>query len=725
MTRALAALLLLTGASALAVPSGHKWKTNPATYRVFAHASVNGVPDFQANGLPAVRSGFARWTTAQVSCTTWNSTYGGNFTTPTGKAIINANDQKSYVVWLGGVDWTLDNQTLGLTTTTWYTDTNEIIDADMQMNNNREWKVGGALTRVDVESITTHEAGHFLGLEHTANSAAVMYATYPIGELKAALHPLDVTDVCNVYPKMTGGTGQQGAFCAIPADCATSAPACRGAASSGGSKICTIDCTGGQACPTGYSCQADSTGGKACLATVNPSAGDLCKFCTSGSQCASGLCVGDGRHNWCTTTCPNAGSAATACGTGFSCVVLDGTTTFVCQPNAACPKAQCTSATQCPVGYSCTSGMCEATGKVGDRCEVSTYCAACGDCIGTINEAYCRSCCNGNGNGGTCDQCPNTMCGTGFSCARETNNRDSVCIPATGASTCQACTEQKPCAEGLRCFRNRCLPDCNPYQPGACQACFQLSGDEGLCACGEQTAFKGQPCGDHGDGGYDICVFGLACTGSPALCYVPCDNNSQCDTGEICSVVGGQSVCVRSNIPGAKCNSCGDGGTCGAGLTCFNNRCYTPCDLSAPTCNGCVDVTGPNDVCACDDQRNSPGEGCGESGSDVFACSPGSLCIDRTCRLECVQGSDACGPGESCRQVAGTFVCAPTGVVLDGGPVGPDPRPKPDGGQTVNGTDGCGCGAGDRGAGAGLALFAALALLSRAGRRRAPAAVRR
>ncbi len=690
MRRAAFAVAALWASAALAVPSGHRWRTLPAPYRVFTHPSINGVPSFQADALPVVRNGFARWTSAQVSCTTWNSSYLGNFTSPTGKAIINATDQKNHVVWLGGADWAFDSQTLGLTTTTWYVDTNEIIDADMQLNDNREWKVGGALPRVDVESIVTHEAGHFLGLDHTANPATVMYATYPVGELKATLHAVDISDVCGVYPK-TPGTGTQGAFCSVPADCAASAPVCRAGPTAPSSKICTMDCAGGQACPSGFTCQTDSLGGKACLATVHQS--DVCKFCTTGGQCQSGLCVGDGRHNWCANTCQTPQSAAQSCGAGFTCVLMDGTATYVCKPTTGvCPQPQCTTAAQCPVGYDCVTGMCEATGRVGDRCEVSTYCSACTDCIGTLNEAYCRACCDGLNAGGTCTSCANMACPGGFSCLPETNMKDSVCVPSSGAATCQTCSTAAPCQRGLTCFNGRCLKSCNLNQPGTCEACFPTTAG-GLCACADATSQVGQVCrAPPSDGGtYSVCVNGAVCLGTPNTCRVPCVNAGQCDTGQTCKTVDGQAVCVPDLIPGAKCNACGDGGTCNPGLVCFNARCYTPCDAFSPTCSSCVDVSGPQDVCACDDQRAAPGEACGEQGVDVYACSTGSLCIDRTCRLACVQGTEVCAPGETCREVAGTSVCAPTTVVLDGGHVGP--APKPDGGQEVPGTNGCGCGA--------------------------------
>ena len=63
---------------------------------------------------------------------------------------------------------------------------------------------------------------------------------------------------------------------------------------------CTVDCTTGAACPTPLTCQNADTG-KACFNP--PASADYCKFCSDGSQCSTGQCVGDGTHNWCTNSC--------------------------------------------------------------------------------------------------------------------------------------------------------------------------------------------------------------------------------------------------------------------------------------------------------------------------------------------------------------------------------------------------------------------------------------
>lgn len=93
--------------------------------------------------------------------------------------------------------------TLALTTVTFNPNTGEIYDADMEINT-KERKV----TLVDpvpkdgydFESIVTHEAGHFLGLAHSGDSLAAMYANYvPGATAMRNLTSDDVAGICSIY----------------------------------------------------------------------------------------------------------------------------------------------------------------------------------------------------------------------------------------------------------------------------------------------------------------------------------------------------------------------------------------------------------------------------------------------------------------------------------------------------------------------------------------------
>jgi len=93
-------------------------------------------------------------------------------------------------------------------TTTWFsTATGEILDADMELNQERfefarcpeEGCVDG---RVDLQDTVTHELGHFFGLAHSPDDReATMWACADEGDvLKRDLAPDDIEGLCAVYP---------------------------------------------------------------------------------------------------------------------------------------------------------------------------------------------------------------------------------------------------------------------------------------------------------------------------------------------------------------------------------------------------------------------------------------------------------------------------------------------------------------------------------------------
>ncbi len=96
------------------------------------------------------------------------------------------------------------NNTLALTTVTFSPESGEIYDADMEVNTAQQ-----AVTvndpvppdGFDFASIVTHETGHFLGLAHSTDPHATMYAHYKQGA--TAMRNLtadDVKGICAIYP---------------------------------------------------------------------------------------------------------------------------------------------------------------------------------------------------------------------------------------------------------------------------------------------------------------------------------------------------------------------------------------------------------------------------------------------------------------------------------------------------------------------------------------------
>jgi Matrixin len=93
------------------------------------------------------------------------------------------------------------SNTLALTTVTYLRDTGEIYDADMEINStDNQLTTGDTGVVVDLLSIVTHETGHFLGLAHSPDADATMFADYQGGIMLRDLSDDDIAGICAIYP---------------------------------------------------------------------------------------------------------------------------------------------------------------------------------------------------------------------------------------------------------------------------------------------------------------------------------------------------------------------------------------------------------------------------------------------------------------------------------------------------------------------------------------------
>lgn len=97
---------------------------------------------------------------------------------------------------------TLFSNALALTTLSYNFKTGEIYDADVELNSKEVvFTVGDGAVRVDLESILTHEAGHFLGLDHSLEAGATMTSGYFDGTTEhRTLDGDDIAGICAAYP---------------------------------------------------------------------------------------------------------------------------------------------------------------------------------------------------------------------------------------------------------------------------------------------------------------------------------------------------------------------------------------------------------------------------------------------------------------------------------------------------------------------------------------------
>ncbi len=95
-----------------------------------------------------------------------------------------------------------ETKTIALTTITFATKTGEILDADIEVNSaNIELSTSDTLVTSDLQSILTHEIGHFFGLAHTTVPNASMNPDYDRGDLSfRSLSKDDTRGICEIYP---------------------------------------------------------------------------------------------------------------------------------------------------------------------------------------------------------------------------------------------------------------------------------------------------------------------------------------------------------------------------------------------------------------------------------------------------------------------------------------------------------------------------------------------
>jgi MYXO-CTERM domain-containing protein len=214
------------------------WPTHAHSFQIDAQ----GTPDAPGTAVfDAIRNSFQTW--AAVSCsdlsfpeeplsTAASDRVIGYFSGATNHNLVLFRTQSCRDVVpaadtclrLGGCGnkydcWEQGDGIIATTTTTSDRVTGRILDTDIELNDARA-RDGTKLTftavdglpctssdktgcvSIDVQNTVTHESGHTLGLDHTTDPNATMYASAPEGQTsKRILGADDIQGVCAIYPR--------------------------------------------------------------------------------------------------------------------------------------------------------------------------------------------------------------------------------------------------------------------------------------------------------------------------------------------------------------------------------------------------------------------------------------------------------------------------------------------------------------------------------------------
>jgi hypothetical protein len=329
------------GAFSVGETSGHviKWNKTSLDYYLDSQGVLGPSVSLGTTVFPAIRSSVATWNV--VTCNASTITELGILTGAQSSLVSHKEDDRNLISWIPSSQWTYTNQTLAVTNILYYSDTGRLVDADIGLNGKIDWSLTSSNGIADVQSVVTHELGHYLGLQHVLGGQNLpdppTMSPYMDTQLRTrTLTQDDIDGVCFLYP-------------ATPYTCSTigNCPYILDKGSSGTeSYVGRIDCVG-------TSCQG--------IVAYQGALGDLCDPTNGGCQ-TSLSCTTYSGVGYCTQPC-----STSSCPSGYECTSVAGSAVCLATSvvNAATGGCSCDVSSNCDAGChcdpDCSSGGCSAS----------------------------------------------------------------------------------------------------------------------------------------------------------------------------------------------------------------------------------------------------------------------------------------------------------------------------------------------------------------------------
>lgn len=183
------------------------WGTNCLSVSVQADGAPKAGIDYAA-ARATVERAFAAW--MNVTCPGGgHPSFRVEFTDPVmcSRAEFDDDKRNANIVVFRDDAWPYAGKSqdaLGYTRVNFVERTGELWDADIEINAVGEPLAVGRAPKsneADLDSIVTHEVGHFLGLNHSLNVEATMVAGYQTGSMELRTPSADdISGICAIYP---------------------------------------------------------------------------------------------------------------------------------------------------------------------------------------------------------------------------------------------------------------------------------------------------------------------------------------------------------------------------------------------------------------------------------------------------------------------------------------------------------------------------------------------